>query len=447
MRRGLLLIVSLGINVAFALMLFYLARHNTPVVINTATDAAPPATNSVKTQYVVRKQFFSWNEVESPDYPVYIARLRDIGCPEETIRDIVVADVNKLYAARKLDEVPSAAQEWWRSDPDSNLVQAANAKIQALDDERLALLNTLLGPNWQTADTQNSPLTLSGPVLGELARETKQAVRDIVARSQQRTRDYLEAQRSQGKPAGQADLARIEQQTRADLAKILTPAQLEEFLLRYSSTADDLRNQLRGFDVTPDEFRNIFRLRDPLVQQISLSGGADADATTQAALGKQLDDTIKNVLGPERFRDYQLSQDPAFRDAVSVGEQYGAPSNVVMALYRLNLQAKKEQDRINNDPTLTPEQKQEQLQQLTDQEQSTGDQLLGFGDTAAASPTTPTAPPMPPPMAIHQYSPGETIDQIAAQYGVSAASIIGANPDLNLNVLQRGTPIRIPMKQ
>jgi LysM repeat protein len=436
-------------NVAFGAMLFYLARHSTPVVVNNVPDAGPADTNRLKTQYVVRKQFFSWSEIESPDYRLYIAHLHDIGCPEETIRDIVVADVNKLYAARKLDEVPSAAEEWWRSEPDSNLIAAANAKTQELDNEKLALLNTLLGPNWQADDVRNNKIALGGPLLGDLSPETRQAVRDILARSRQRTQDYLDAERSQGKTADQAGLARIEQEQRANLAKVLTPAQLEEFLLRYSPTADDLRNQLRGFDATPDEFRSIFRLRDPLIQQIALLGTPDPTAVSLTTLESQLDGTIKSVLGPDRFHAYQLSQDPAYQDAVSVGEQYDAPSNVVMALYRLNMQAKREQDRINNDPTLSPDQKQTQLQQLADQEQAAGDQLLGVGGAAAATAATLTPPPPmpPPPMQIHAYSPGETIDQIATQYGVTSASIVNANPDLNLNVLQRGTPIKIPVKQ
>ncbi|MGH8527612.1 MAG: hypothetical protein ACREXY_26380, partial [Gammaproteobacteria bacterium] len=44
---------------------------------------------------------FHWSEVESPDYKEYIARLRGVQCPEETIRDIIVADINKLYAPRE----------------------------------------------------------------------------------------------------------------------------------------------------------------------------------------------------------------------------------------------------------------------------------------------------------------------------------------------------------
>jgi LysM repeat protein len=429
MRRGPLLIVSVVVNMVLAAMLISIAHRPSPPVIDISSDVSN-ATARAKPLVVVRKQFFTWSQVESPDYPVYIARLRDIGCPEETIRDIVIADVNKLYANKRNDEVPTIEQEWWRSTPDTNLIAAAAAKTQALEQERRTLLNTLLGPNWQVEDSERHEIALNGPILGDLSPQTKQAVRDLVAGYQKNS------------PTNSADRARAEQAMRADLSKILSPAQLEEFLLRYSSTAADLRHQLRDFDVTPDEFRSIFLLRDPVAQQIALASGPNTSPTELAALQKEMQDAIKNVLGPDRYQAEQLSEDPAYRDAADVAAQYDAPTNVVMALYRLNLAVKTEQDRINNDPTLTPDQKADQLKALANQEQATGDQLLGL-----TNPDVPPPPMPPPPMQIHPYSPGETIDQIAAQYGVSSAAIINANPNLNLNVLAPRTPIRIPAKQ
>ena len=44
-----------------------------------------------------------------------------------------------------------------------------------------------------------------------------------------------------------------------ELAKVLTPQQLEEYLLRWSQNSAQLREQLRGLDVTPEEFRALFR--------------------------------------------------------------------------------------------------------------------------------------------------------------------------------------------
>ena len=69
-----------------------------PAVTPAPTVAAPAARPRTVTQIVTNtlSQKFDWNAVESDDYKKYIANLRAIGCPEETIRDIITADVNKL---------------------------------------------------------------------------------------------------------------------------------------------------------------------------------------------------------------------------------------------------------------------------------------------------------------------------------------------------------------
>ena len=44
-----------------------------------------------------------------------------------------------------------------------------------------------------------------------------------------------------------AELSLLAQETRRQLAGVLTAEQLEEYLLRYSQTAEQMRDQLRGF--------------------------------------------------------------------------------------------------------------------------------------------------------------------------------------------------------
>jgi hypothetical protein len=265
-------------------------------------------------------------------------------------------------------------------------------------------------------------------------------VQDILARDQQRTREYYDAQQKLGKPADPAQIARLEQQTRAELAKLLTPAQLEEFLLRYSSSANDLREHLHGFAVTPDEFRSLFRLRDPIYQQLQSASGDDSGSVARRnAFEKQLDTTFRTVLGQERYQAYRLSQDPAYRDALAAAQQAGASPAVLQNLYRLNLATLQEHDRIRNDASLTPEQKAEQLKLLDQQQKSISDELLG-----RAQPEPPPVPTPPAPLPVHAFTPGETIDQIAARYGVTPMSILNANTNIDINRLQRGTPIVIP---
>jgi hypothetical protein len=50
---------------------------------------------------------FHWSQIEAADYPTYIRNLRRIGCPEETIADIITADVASRDAA-ETSEIPLA---------------------------------------------------------------------------------------------------------------------------------------------------------------------------------------------------------------------------------------------------------------------------------------------------------------------------------------------------
>jgi hypothetical protein len=433
MRRFPILMVSLGLNVVLAALALFILQRPKVAAVNDNAALPAPATNDAKPRVVAIKQYFSWREVESPDYQGYIAHLREIQCPEQTIRDIILADVNQLYVRKREAAVVTPDQQWWRSDPDTNVVQAAAAKILAFEHERRDLLKTLLGPDWETGLPGHTGIALNGPVLGSLADATKQSVRDIVAKSEQQARD------SRADPAA---LARLEQQTRQELARVLNPAQLEEYLLRYSSSAKKLRAKLRGLDVSPDEFRNLFRAADPLYTQLALSDGKDPGGNAERdALAKQLDQTIKNYLGKDRYQAYLQLQDAAYAQALTNAQLSGAPPELLPALYELAKALKQERDRIQNDSSLTPEQKAAQLKAAEDQAKAAEDQMLGKADNVSPPEIM---PPDLPPAQVHAYSPGETIDQIAAQYGISPRELLAANPNLNPNFLLRGTPIRIP---
>ena len=106
MKTKILLVLSLALN---AVLLAMWARHSNPqrvdeppaaevrIVTNTVVRKAPASSLTVAQPTVLP---MDWRSIESADYRTYIQNLRKAGCPEETIRDIIIADVNKLYASR-----------------------------------------------------------------------------------------------------------------------------------------------------------------------------------------------------------------------------------------------------------------------------------------------------------------------------------------------------------
>src|SRR5882724_511781 len=448
MRWRVIALVSLGVNIVLAAAwLVSLGRRSAHLAGNPAS-AGQAVGSQIRTNVVVRRQFFSWQQLESPDYQTYVANLRDIGCPEQTIRDIIIADVNAMYTRRRATEILTPEQEWWRTEPNSNLVQVATEKARALDDERRGLLARLLGNNWESGDLVNLPrpsrpgVVLDGPVLGTLPAETKQAVEEISLQVQDRLQAYIDQQRSEGKNPDPVELAKLRQQTRTELQKVLNPTQLEEFLLRYSQDANDLRSELgslRFFNATSNEFREVFRATDNLNEQIQLLSGTDPNTVAQRkALEDQRENAIKIVLGANRYEEYRLLHDPVYRDAVATAQQAGTPE-AAQIIYEINLATAEERNRIRGDTNLTAEERNLQLKRL-ELEQLEANTAITHPELALEPP----APPQTPAKKVFVLGPGDSAATISALYGVPLSAIRAANPTLDVSKLKPGDTINIP---
>ena len=446
--RVLLISVALNVGLAVGCALLWQAHRTTLASRSRDTNSLVViATNKFIPVY--RKQFFSWNEIESPDYQQYIASLRDIACPEQTIRDIIIADVNQLYARKRQTEIPDPYEQWWRTGSDADFAKTIAQKIKALDDERKLLLARLLGADWErnkeTVRTREY-LRLEGEVLGNLTPETKRAVQDIIDQSQR----VLGSLRMGGKTVSPADTAKAEQDMRTQLAGVLSPQQLEEFNLRYSANAQNLRSdlsQLKFFKTTQDEFRNLFRATDGLDLKIRMLGDAN-DATSQQqlqALKQQRETAVKNAVGPERYAEYVRLQDPAYREAAAsaTNSSGGILAQSAGLIYQINQETAVERELVQLDPNLTEAQRaiellKIQLEQIKAQSQARGETL---------PPETPAQPPAPPTAVVprpYTVSSGENLNTLAQKLNVSPAQIQAANPGVNLKGISPGTIITIP---
>jgi LysM repeat protein len=268
-------------------------------------------------------------------------------------------------------------------------------------------------------------------------------VQEIAARSQDRIEAYTEAQRKEGKPVDPAEVARLRVQTRLELARVLSPQQLEEYLLRYSQNASALRTnlaQLKHFNATPDEFRAVFRATDNFDQQLdTLAGATDpASAQQRAALLAQRENALKLSLGPARYAQYRLLQDPTYQIAYAAAQEADTPG-AVGALFDINQASAQELARIRANTNLTAAQremeaKKAELEQLKATAQALGQEL----------PSEPPRPFKPPPAKTHVLANGESLSVLARLYGVDPSALRAANPNLNFDKLKAGDSITVP---
>ena len=355
--RG-LLILSLVVNVAlFAALL----RPKPPAPqaapdLAHATPALPAAKPRTLTQVITNtvSQRFGWNSVESDDYKKYITNLRAIGCPEETIRDIIVADVNKLFEPRRKALRPAGdGFKFWKSGraasrgPDEELVK----QTQALAKERRDLLHSLLGEDF--SDPQEMLAALVSPVAGMLdflppARQTQ------VLELEQRFAARLAAAAGQTNAAALAKTINAEKD--AELNKLLTGDERETYELTTSRTASVMRSQLGEFDPTEQEFRDIFKARKKLDESfLQFSDPADPairDRREAALLTAYAE--IHKSIGDARWNDYRAAREWGVGSPLrQIAEAAQIPQAEAMKVPDLRDAARAQAIRLRNDTTLT----------------------------------------------------------------------------------------------
>jgi hypothetical protein len=108
--------------------------------------------------------------LESEDYKEYIARLRSFGVPEKIIRDVIMADVQKLYrprfAALRPPKKPANPNFWETRNqgfyPNRDQTKEQREQTRALQKEQAELIK----PCWVwtfTSRFQRIVVILTGP--------------------------------------------------------------------------------------------------------------------------------------------------------------------------------------------------------------------------------------------------------------------------------------------
>ena len=416
MRVRTALAVLVAVNVLWAAAFIgYLRRSTTPVIkpltespVVTTKPAAPvpPATaataaaptnqiavvvNTNPAPHVFRSlpsadKKFGWRDVTNDTYLDYVASLRAIGCPDKQVHNLVVADVNDLFDQRRLDHAVKTDAQWWKAETFMGILPMQNFAGVNFDDERRSLLAKLLGPDQAEAvklpSLNPQTINLTGPVLGALPAESWNNVQEICSRSIDRHQTYQMARINENGLMDNTELARLRDQTRADLKKVLTPEQMEDFLLRFSFNSSKLRQDTRGLDLTPGEFRKIFRAIDPLEHQMQVDyGGAEALSPKQRQeLESQRERAMKETLSPERYAQYLATKDPLYQQALAMATQSGLSTKAVQPLYEMQKSLDARRVQIMQNVTMTPPQRDQALQAISLEHQQTLQRILS--DTA-----------------------------------------------------------------
>lgn len=344
-------------------------------------SAEKPASNAEPTVVYVTNRFH-WSQVESADYREYIANLRGVGCPESTIKDIILTDVMRLYAARRGQFYQNGREfKFWETDEKRKLnakqLEEREKQLALIDKEIPSVLRELLGVNYEReinkyfVDSNEDDRRLN--FVSAEKRSQLLALREEI----EGLREAILGRATDGKLSEEdrEALLKIDEQRRTALAKILNPAELEEFELRTSETGNRLRSELIGFYPTEDEFRLLFELQRGVDEKF-----AYADKRTQEerqAAQAQFEGQLRVNLGEARYADYQRAKNPDYRNACLFSELYELPSSTAMTIFEIKEIAEREKQNLLSRTNIPEENRLTALQAIQNETERSLRQILG----------------------------------------------------------------------
>ena len=369
-----ILILSLAVNVGLCAAVGWLVKSrpapaitaSDPLQTNIATRPTESRPAPAAAEPAKPAQSFGWRMVESEDYKKYIANLRAIGCPEETIRDIIKADVNKLFASRKqaLNASTNKFEFWKAGNFFASIMDEEKIKqSQELAKEKRALLKELLG-----VEPEEKPDLLGGmnpfeSMLDFLPASKQTEVAEVFQKYQ--------AKMMKGFSGGAPDaddmkkMQATQKEMEAELGKLLTPQEFEDYQLRMSQTAMVMRMQLASFDPNEQEFRDIFKAKKKFDDEFGIYGMASQDKAEKEkynAAKKELDAQMKQTLGDTRYADYERAQDWAYQAIYRVAERNSLPKDSAVKVYDMKKAAEDQAKTLRQDTTLSSEARTAALQ-------------------------------------------------------------------------------------
>ncbi|MCX6925981.1 MAG: sigma-70 family RNA polymerase sigma factor [Verrucomicrobia bacterium] len=378
----------------------------TPLVWQPHSDSSSFLVTQVVTNFIYETNFvtrvepsapsrppFQWSQLESADYRQYIANLKAIGCPWELLKDLIVADVNALYAPRMAElSRRRRPQAFWETRVQIDRRRLAlEEQMGQVAKEKRHLLCELLGIDaleamsaiWGVNDKLQAKLQC-------IPAEKRGAVAEI--NSVYSDREHLLNQRA-GSFHDQEVLAeqqRLNAEQRTELANVLTPEELLEYDLRFSDTARHLLLNSPSFDSSEEEFRKVFAATRTLEEAFGRDGEVYDLKDPQArqrrdALVRELDQQLRAELGESRWADWQRSQDSVFQQMSRFSPQYQIAEADTVRLYGLWLEARDQAKAIGADLNLSAAERDSALSQVRASFGNSARQMLGseIGDKCA----------------------------------------------------------------
>jgi hypothetical protein len=315
-----------------------------PEVVSNATTGETKRAKVEQASTNAAAPALTWDQMETADYKAYIANLRRVGFPEELIREIIIADVNKLYADReeplKIPPVPQDAPlEARRRKP--TVADIENLmKLRDIQMEKHQLLEQLLGvkvPREIVRTPNSRNYEAADYAVRQLPPEKQQAALEIYEK--EILLDDLNQARGLRGAEELAAYRRVNEERDAALRELLTPEEFERLMMNAIPPGTEMQRRVMGMEATDEEMLAMWKVtHEHWKEQGGVFGRWRAEPVPPEQLkaaDEKLNQNLEAVLGPERYLDYQLATSGTGQQLRNFAARYGLPREKLADAFRL----------------------------------------------------------------------------------------------------------------
>lgn len=326
-----------------------------------------------------------WSLIETNDYPAYIANLRAVGCPEATLRHIIIADVEKLFAGRRDGERSEPNGFWLTGSQSGALNRQRTRRERELAEQERALIRELLGVDWcRKAHEMWVKEPETELFTGFLAPEKQLALLAVIFRSEQCKEEIQQEANGILIPEDEAKLRTLAEEMRRGWGGLLAPAESDEVMLRVGTMMAEVETEADwpGLNLTGTEYREIVKLRmagkDLIAEMLDMDKPEPSDEQ-EAAAEEKFNAGLQTLLGAERAAGFLKTQEQGYKEIFGVAQKYNLPPELAAKAFEVREATETEVQRVRADKALTAVQRESALIAMGAEVQQALQSALGAG--------------------------------------------------------------------
>jgi len=392
MKLSLIIALSLSANIILAG--WWLKAHHETALQTEPMETDSPALNKTAARQTsgaveTSSAQLSWLDLQTEDLKEFIARLRAVDCPEGTIEDLVLAEVNRRFGIKMRELWPQNNNPWgdyWKPYKLNN--NPAEVKKnrdrmhqqQSLQKEKSALLVDLFGVDIEKQRLKEegiNPDNMGWNPYGNLSflpEDKRAAAQKILDDFQDKEQEFYASVSGNWDADARTRQKKLEQEKFAALAEILTPDELREYKLRNSQIANQIMSELRGVDLTRQQYEALYDIREKYGDSIYnySNDGNTPDQIKQIEQNKKdMQAEIANALGADKQAELERANDYNYQQLASLAKRNNLPADTAGKIYDFKSAAEKAAQELRVNTDLTSDERQAALAQIrTETEQA-----------------------------------------------------------------------------